>query len=142
MKIKILFISILFLTVSYIFLANINFSLALNNAEKQFKDGLQSTGIEAGYPKEQTDKANLGDNNILKLVGEIVGYALAFLGVIFLFLIIYAGFMWMTARGNQQQIDKARDTLTAAIIGLVIVLLAYVIVNWFNQSIGAQLISS
>ncbi len=58
-------------------------------------------------------------------VGEIISIFLGFLGVIFLILMIYAGFNWMTAGGDEEQITKARNTIRAAIIGLLIVVSAY-----------------
>ncbi|QQS60423.1 hypothetical protein IPN41_00340 [Candidatus Falkowbacteria bacterium] len=58
-------------------------------------------------------------------VGEIISIFLGFLGVIFLILMIYAGFNWMTAGGEEEQITKARNTIRAAIIGLLIVISAY-----------------
>lgn len=68
-------------------------------------------------------------------VGTIVGIALSFVGVLFLILIIYAGIMWMTAAGNDQQVAKAKEIIIAAVIGLVIVLSAYGI----TMFIGTQL---
>jgi len=50
---------------------------------------------------------------------------LSFLGVIFVVLIVYGGILWMTAMGNDQQVDKAKKIITESIIGLVIVVLAY-----------------
>lgn len=38
---------------------------------------------------------------------------------------VYAGFLWMTAGGNEEQVTKAKDTIRNATIGLIIVLSAY-----------------
>ncbi len=71
-------------------------------------------------------KAKLAEaDNPAFLVGEIIKYALGFIGTIFLVLIIYGGFLWMTAAGNDQQIEKARKILTSSTVGLLIVILAY-----------------
>lgn len=59
------------------------------------------------------------------IVGQVILTALSFLGIIFLILLIYAGFLWMTASGNDQQVSKAKSIITTAIIGLIIVLSAY-----------------
>jgi hypothetical protein len=58
-----------------------------------------------------------------------IGLSILFsvLGIIFLVLTIYAGIKWMTAQGNTSQVDQAKDTLTRAIIGLVISISAYAI---------------
>lgn len=58
-------------------------------------------------------------------IGEIISIFLGFLGVIFLILMIYAGFNWMTAAGDEEKITKARSTIRAAILGLLIVISAY-----------------
>ena len=60
-------------------------------------------------------------------VGAMVGFFLAFTGVSFMILIIVAGTIWMNAGGNEQAVTKAKDTIIAAIIGLVITLAAYAI---------------
>ncbi len=62
-----------------------------------------------------------------QLIGTIVGTILSFVGVIFFLLILYAGILWMTAFGNDQKVDKAKDIIQHAAIGLVIVLAAYAI---------------
>jgi len=70
--------------------------------------------------------ANAGDFLSTRL-GSIIGTLLSFLGVIFMILVIYGGILWMTARGNEAQVDKAKNLLVNAIIGLIIVLAAYAI---------------
>ena len=45
--------------------------------------------------------------------------------LIFLILTIYAGFLWMTARGNEEQVTKAKTILKTTLIGLVIVLASF-----------------
>lgn len=76
--------------------------------------------------------------SIAEIVGGIISYALGLLGVGAVILIIYAGFLWMTARGKEERVTKAKDTLEAAIIGLVIILAAYAIsyyvVKWITTA--------
>ena len=55
--------------------------------------------------------------------------SLAGVGVIFMLLIIYAGFGWMTARGNETAVENAKHTLTSASIGLGVILGAYALVQ-------------
>lgn len=63
------------------------------------------------------------------LVGQIINTLLGFLGVIFLLLTIYAGFKWMTTN-NPEEIKKVRAKLVNAVIGLAIILAAYLLVNF------------
>ena len=60
-------------------------------------------------------------------IGTILGVLFSFMGLIFLILVIYSGVNWMTAQGNTSQIDKAKNTIVKAIVGLVICLSAYAI---------------
>ncbi len=71
--------------------------------------------------------ASLGQMDIGQIVARIIRIVLGFLGTIFLILTIYSGFRWMTSAGNEDAIKKAKGTITAAIIGLVVVLAAYAI---------------
>jgi len=50
-------------------------------------------------------------------VGKVVGAGLSFIGILFMLLMIYGGFMWMVARGNDQEVTKAKELIQAAIIG-------------------------
>ncbi len=87
-----------------------------------FKDdsGLKATAGGAGYETGDTETVD-------SKIGFIVSSALSFLGVIFLVLMIYGGFLWMTAAGNEQQIGKARTLIAAAVVGLIVVVSAYAI---------------
>ncbi len=81
--------------------------------------GLYNTAKQAGLSVSATDP--------IKVVGDIINYLLGFLGVVFLVLILYAGFLWMTASGNEEQITKAKKLLGHSVIGLIIILVAYTI---------------
>ncbi len=69
------------------------------------------------------------------VIGRGVQALLGLLGLIFLILIIYGGFKWMTARGNEQEVEEARDTIMRATVGLIIILAAYAISEFVIQSL-------
>lgn len=72
------------------------------------------------------------------LIGRIIGYFLGLLGVVALALIIYAGFLWMTASGDEGKVKKAKDILTNAFVGLLIIASAYTITMFIiNALFGA-----
>ncbi len=85
---------------------------------------LQSAGGGAGY-----STAGNGDA-IFAYVGLIINVALSLLGLIFLTLIIYGGYVWMTAGGDESKVEKAKQTFGRAVIGLVIVICAYAIAHF------------
>jgi len=60
-------------------------------------------------------------------ISSIIAIFLSLLGVIFFILMIYGGYNWMTAAGDEKKVEKAKDTIRNALIGLVIVIAAYAI---------------
>lgn len=105
----------------------VNPTLALDSA----KTGLNTTA-----------KTGFGDNittssaSPSQVVGSVIGIVLSFVGVIFLILIIYAGFTWMLARGNESEAKKAKDLMYDAVIGLVIIMSAYAITSFIGNSLA------
>ncbi|OGH74048.1 MAG: hypothetical protein A3C90_03025 [Candidatus Magasanikbacteria bacterium RIFCSPHIGHO2_02_FULL_51_14] len=90
---------------------------------------LEGAAEEAGYNKETTE------TTFAETIGVIVQAAMAFLGIIFTALIVYAGFLWMTARGDEEKVKKAQGIIRMAIIGLVIVLASYSISFFVLQAL-------
>ncbi len=84
----------------------------------------------------------LGADTLPGAIGAVVSIALGFLGIIFFGIILYAGFNWMTAMGNTEKVDKSKDMLTGAIIGLLIILGAYAltrtIFSYLNNGANSQ----
>lgn len=72
------------------------------------------------------------------VVGQIIYGLLGFLGTIFLVLIIYAGFTWMTAGGNEEKIQQAQKTIRNSTVGLLIVILSYAITAYVIQIISSS----
>ncbi len=97
------------------------------NAGTKIKQGIIDTGTAAELGNADTD--------IREVIALIINALLGFLGILFTILIIYGGFLWMTAAGNDQQIEKARKILTQATIGLLIVILAYALSIWIFKAI-------
>jgi len=86
---------------------------------------LQSAGREP-YDVQPNDNGP----ELSAVVGKIINTALTLLGAIFLILIIYGGFKWMTAGGDPGKVEKAMDIIKNSLIGLVIVLGAYAITTF------------
>ncbi|HEX9664391.1 MAG TPA: hypothetical protein VGA49_01065 [Patescibacteria group bacterium] len=92
----------------------------------EIRERLRLTGDEAEFGT-QTD--------LSQIVGAIIQTFLGFLGVVALILIIYGGYMWMTAGGNEEKVKKAQTLLRNAVIGLIIISLAYAITAFVIQRI-------
>jgi hypothetical protein len=80
----------------------------------------------------------LGTQDIRVTIARIIRAALGLLGIVTVVIIIYGGFLWMTAGGNDEQVGKAKKCIYYGIIGLVIIFAAYALTQFiFNQIITA-----
>ena len=85
---------------------------------------------------EVSGKAGLGQARSLpEIVGSIINVVLGFMGILLLFYLLYAGFLWMTSSGDSKQVDKAKAMIRDSIIGLIIVVAAFSISNFVLNSL-------
>jgi hypothetical protein len=73
---------------------------------------------------------------------KIIQLALGFLGILAVIIILIGGFKWMTAAGNEEQIEDAKKVLIAGVIGLVIILASWAIANFVISQFGIALNSA
>lgn len=66
---------------------------------------------------------------IPKVFQNVINGALLFSGVVALFFIIFSGIKLMLSQGDPKQVEGARHTLTYAILGLLLILLSFLILN-------------
>lgn len=113
-----------------IILLNIILNIPIKNvlAASAFEQGLNATAVGTGHK-------DLPLKTPADMIGTVIGAVLALIGVVFLCLIIYSGYIWMTARGNEQQVEKAKSMLRESVIGLIIVLGAYAITLLMSGSV-------
>ena len=81
---------------------------------------LQKANVNAGV--EETD--------LPTIVARVIQVALGTIGMIFFVLIVYAGFLWLTARGKEESITKAKGIIISAVIGIVLVVGSYALTNF------------
>ena len=89
----------------------------------------QGPDIGTGYAAN-TGLVTATETDPRQMAVDIVKYLMTFLGIIAVCVILYGGFIWMTASGNEDKVDKAKKIIIAGAIGLVVVLAAYAIVNF------------
>ncbi len=77
--------------------------------------------------------------SVESLIGTVITAVLGLLGVIFLVLMVYGGYIWLIARGDEGKVEKAKDTIINSLIGLIIVLAAYAITYFvLDKLVGAN----
>jgi hypothetical protein len=76
-----------------------------------------------------------GSASLTVRIAGIVRALLSFIGVIIVVIVIYSGFLWLTAGGKEDQVKKAKDWLINAVIGAAIVLSAYAITDFVIEAL-------
>lgn len=102
-------------------------------------EGFANTGKEAGF-------GVTGDGSAVperEFAQAFSTYATGFAGImggLFMILALYAGWLWMSARGNDDQVKKAKDIILGAVIGITIVVAARIIVQLVLVALEGTLI--
>lgn len=72
------------------------------------------------------------------IAARVINIALGFVGIIMVCIMVYAGFLWMTAGGNQEQVERAQKYIRNAIIGVIIIVSSWAITTFvINKLLGA-----
>lgn len=94
--------------------------------------GLGKAMASSGLPTSINTQSTLPG-----VAGVVVNSALSLIGVFFFILMVYAGFTWMKSMGSSEDVEKSKEIIQTAIIGLVIVSAAYAISNFIFTKLNA-----
>ena len=81
------------------------------------------------------DSAGLG-GTLSGMISGVIGIVMGFLGIIAVLIILWGGFIWMTAGGEPDKVEKAKKMIYSGIIGLVIIFAAYAIASFVITNLG------
>jgi len=102
----------------------------LNNASLALLTLLPASALAAStYTAPPVEIKDPSVTTVSDIINAILGWVIPLLGGIAVLFIIYAGVQYVTAAGNKERIEGAKQTLTYAIIGLIVIVLAGVIVS-------------
>lgn len=108
--------------------------LALGNSA--FAQGIGGAQTQLAEVGEKVDAT--GDQSLPQLIGSLINAFLGVLGIIFVVLVVYAGYLYLTAAGDDGKVKTAKTLLGQAVIGLVIIIGAYAISSFvIDQLVGA-----
>lgn len=74
--------------------------------------------------------------DVITLIGNIRNLALGFVGALCVLMIIWGGVQYLTSFGNDEKAAAGKKTLTWAIVGLIIVILAATIIQIVLNILG------
>lgn len=101
----------------------------LSALSDEIKHAARKAGVEgAGYSEANNETLPI-------VVGRVINVVLAALGVFLVGLIVYGGYIWMNARGEKEEVDKAQKIIRDAVIGLVIMFIAYGITQFVISNV-------
>ena len=80
-------------------------------------------------------------SNIVQVIQAIIRFILLLAFIIAFIMLLVGGIRWILAGGDEKSVEKARNTITAALIGLVVVLVAYAIIRLVEAFFKVQIIS-
>lgn len=82
------------------------------------------------------NNAGITSNRTLpQIIGQIINIILGFLGIVLLLIILYSGFLWMTAGGDSKKVAEAQARIGNAVVGLIIIVAAFAISNFVLGSL-------
>jgi len=102
-----------------------------SNKDISTDNPLGEVGAKVGY--------NVSQREIDPIITAVISIVVGLLGVIFLALMIYGGYSWMTARGNEEAVKTAQRLIVGAVIGLLLVVAAYAITYYVLYRVGGLL---
>ncbi|MCL5795056.1 MAG: hypothetical protein M1338_01735 [Patescibacteria group bacterium] len=86
------------------------------------------TGTQVGL--DYGTYTGLGTKDLREGIMNVVNVLMGFLGIIAIIIILWGGFKWMTAGGNEEKVGEAKKIITAGIIGLIIIFISYAIATF------------
>lgn len=70
-----------------------------------------------------------------EFIGRIIKWAIGLVGVILIAFFVYGGFIYATSAGNQERIDSGKKIMMYAIIGVIIIALAYALTSYILDAL-------
>lgn len=93
----------------------------------------QAINFDPGSNVERN--SGLGNANPQEVAANVITWILSFLAILALILVLYGGFIWMFSRGNDEEVKKAKDILSGALFGLIIILASYGLTAYVFENI-------
>lgn len=96
-----------------------------------------SSNSGASVSTTQNAAGTLANTSIFALVSNVMNWLLGLTGVLAVIAFVISGILYLTAAGDEEQIEKAKTTMMYAIIGLVVAFVGLIVVNAVSGLTGA-----
>ena len=99
--------------------------------------GPGNTGLDAAAAGSGLTGGCSSAGCVADIIGRIINVVIGFLGIVLLCLFLYAGFLWMTAQGDEKQVAKAKQILLQAVVGYFIIGTAYALTSFVLSNLAS-----
>jgi hypothetical protein len=121
----------IFLTIIFVCLLSPGFVLAQGVTQDTGSAAMRQLNVGAGF--EEGDEIYVSDPRGIAV--NIIKILLSILGALFTLLVVYGGYLYLTSQGEESKVTKAQSTIKSAIIGLIIIMLAYSITVYVGRAL-------
>ena len=83
-----------------------------------------------------------GEGKLIDIIQAFIYLFFIFAIIFALFVLIYSGWLWLTSVGDKQKIGAAKQRLTYALVGLIVVFLSFFIVNFVTSFLGVNILNT
>lgn len=97
-----------------------------------------AAGLLNNVPCGDLNGVSCSSNTVSGLIKLVINWMLALAGLIAVLFLIIGGFWYITSAGNEEQAEKGKGTVINAIIGIIIIVLSWVIVNVVSNLVASQ----
>lgn len=142
----------------FVFVTTLVLSGTLSTATLAIDAVEETTGPDARNPIELDPGGNFANNSKIGsytveeydgawggptggpvlIAAQMINVLLQLLGLVSLLLIFYAGFVWMMARGNEDDIKKAKDIIIGTTIGMLVILASYSFMRFIFEAVACS----
>lgn len=110
------------LTAGFMFFAPFE-AVEAQSAISEMRDGADTTGTQGG-------------KNVDEVIKTVVNVGFFLLGALAVIMIIYSGIRYVTSAGNAASVTSAKNTLIYSVVGLIVAILAYAIVDFIIDALA------
>ncbi len=115
---------------------------ASTGGEGSAKTVVSTDGAQCQTPAGVSFPCPLGQGtaaNISTTIGQIIKWISGTIGALFLAMFVWGGVLFITAGGSAEKVKAAQGTMTSAVIGMLIIVFSFVLVDWLIGALGSAL---
>jgi cytochrome bd-type quinol oxidase subunit 2 len=88
-----------------------------------------------------SEGSNISGLTVDQIIQWLISITFIVAGIVFLFMLVIGGIRWIISGGDKANTESARNQVTAALIGLIIVFSAWAIANLLGGAFGVEILN-